>query len=252
MKVSVRCFGLPKAGNTDDEYEDAFWPLSSVQDAAETFRVAVADGASTTAFSGLWARLLVEAFGKGELTGPDLEPGLPSLRRAWLAAVTSKPLPWHGEAKVRRGAYSTLLGLSLKAQDATGAGRWASVATGDSCLVHMAKDSVRCLFPLDCSEAFQADPHLVGSRSDAEPLGPETVRLTEGSWEPADLFYLMTDALACWFIREKENGRRPWSDFELLCNAGDRASFAELVTALRDNKALRNDDVTLLRVLVSA
>jgi hypothetical protein len=251
MKVTVQPFWLPKAGNTQDEYEDAFWLPGAVEQASAQFRLAVADGASTTSFSRLWATLLVEAYGTGAIGVQDMELDLLPLREQWLAIVGAKSLPWHAEMKVRRGAFSTLLGLTIEGESDLSRGRWSSVAVGDSCLVHLQGDEVRLTFPLTCSEAFQDNPHLIGSASTSGLVG-EHVPIMEGAWDAADRFYLMTDALACWFISEMEAGRKPWALIEPLALSADADRFASFVAELRDRKVLRNDDVTLVHVAVTA
>jgi hypothetical protein len=70
----------------------------------------------------------------------------------------------------------------------------------------------------------------------------------EGAWDPGDAFYLMTDALACWFMREVEEGRMPWGVLRDLDTSGEIKPFREWVGDLRMDRAIRNDDVTLLRV----
>jgi hypothetical protein len=58
-------------------------------------------------------------------------------------------------------------------------------------------------------------------------------------------FYLMTDALSCWFLRECEWGREPW---RILNDLGTHEGFAKLVGDLRAAGDMKNDDVTLLRI----
>jgi hypothetical protein len=58
----AQAFWLPKAGNSDSEYEDAFFPRRLKRRNGRRLRFAVADGATETSFSGVWARLLVSSF----------------------------------------------------------------------------------------------------------------------------------------------------------------------------------------------
>ena len=62
MRVHYAAYWLPKEGSREDEYEDAFAPAQAADDAPSEFLCAVADGATETSFSGLWAQLLVEAY----------------------------------------------------------------------------------------------------------------------------------------------------------------------------------------------
>jgi len=87
-----------------------------------------------------------------------------------------------------------------------------------------------------------ADPPHQARSLPSEPP-PERQR-TRGGWQPDDALLLMTDALAQWFLRECEQGRRPWTllDFEAA------SDFAGFVDELRNREELRNDDVTLLTI----
>src|SRR5579875_2368277 len=103
MHATIRAFWLPKAGNSPEEYEDAFWPTDSGDPMPLPARLAVGDGATETSFSASWARLLVEDYGAGLLTGEMLPERLPALRERWMASVIRGPLPWYAEEKVRAG-----------------------------------------------------------------------------------------------------------------------------------------------------
>ena len=106
MRVRTRAFHVPKQGNAQDEYEDAFFP-DGVEHESPEFRCAVADGASESAFSGLWAQLLVRGFGRRRLH-------LAHLRSLWERAIAGRPLPWFLEKKVHHGAFAALIGLSIR------------------------------------------------------------------------------------------------------------------------------------------
>ena len=95
---SVLC--LPKRGNSEDEYEDAW----AGDPAAGRF--AVADGASESSFAGLWAQLLAEGF----LSAPrpeDMPRWLAGPERRWAAEVMGLELPWYAEMKREQGAFAT-------------------------------------------------------------------------------------------------------------------------------------------------
>src|SRR5258708_881251 len=112
MRTSLRVFSLPKAGNSVAEYEDAYWPRQAGE-LSGVVHMAVADGGTETAVSGLWARLLVNAYGRGRLTEATWNDDLRGIRRVWQRAVGQKPLPWYAEEKLRLGAFSSLTGVTL-------------------------------------------------------------------------------------------------------------------------------------------
>jgi hypothetical protein len=73
--------------------------------------------------------------------------------------------------------------------------------------------------------------------------------LGRGDCRPGDHLFLMTDALAQWFLDGCERGRRPWDDLTgVLAGNDPAADFPAWVDARRETGALRNDDVTLLAV----
>ncbi|MDQ2743026.1 MAG: protein phosphatase 2C domain-containing protein [Chloroflexota bacterium] len=249
MQVCSRALWLPKAGNTAEEYEDACAPLRSVRRELRAFRCAVADGATEASFSASWARLLVGAYCKGQWGGRRPFRSLARLQTVWQQEVDSLQLPWYAEEKRRSGAFASLLGFTLVAPSEENAGSWMAEAVGDSCLFQVRSDEVITAFPMSCAAAFNSRPHLIGSIAASNQQLLEHVRTARGGWEPGDIFYLMTDALACWFLIMVEGGTRPW--LELTTAAADgQPSFAAWIEHLREEQAIRNDDVTLLQVNV--
>jgi hypothetical protein len=239
MFVRSQSFCCPKAGSAAEEYEDAAHPVGRLERSGGTLRYAVADGATETSFAGLWAELLVRGFVEGR---PRAELGwLAGARMAWRAGVTGKPLPWYAEEKLRSGAFAALVGLELRP-----GGSWRALAAGDSCLFQVRADCLLAAFPLAASAAFTNRPALLGSNAAPAAAKRLTVR-RQAAWRPGDSFYLMTDALAHWFLREAEDGAAPWETLSALLAAGP-AGFTTWIEVLRRYRLLRNDDVTVLRV----
>ena len=257
MRARARAFWAPKAGHSAEEYEDAFWwDYPPGADGRDTFRCAVADGATETSFSGLWADLLARGFCKGRLDPDALAAGLPGLQRVWRRLVGAKPLPWYAEEKVRSGAFAAVAGLTvLPARDGgpegdgadSPGGRWRALALGDSCLFQVRDEGV-VAFPVAHSAEFGNRPALLSSNPAANAGLADRLPGACGDWLPGDRFYLMTDALACWFLRATEADERPWEALRDLAATGGSAGFAGWVGELRAGGALRNDDVTLVMV----
>jgi hypothetical protein len=61
------------------------------------------------------------------------------------------------------------------------------------------------------------------------------------------VFYLLTDALACWFLRGRE---KQTCEADHLCTLATQEQFSQFIAEQRASRRLRNDDVTLLRVTV--
>jgi len=252
VQVVAKAFWLPKAGNTEAEYEDAFLPRHPEQRRLRSFRCAVADGATETSFSGMWAKQLVRAFCS---CTPDalILTALPALQQRWLTTVQRRPLPWYAEEKVRSGAFAALLGLVLvDSTEPGGPGQWRATALGDSCLVHMRNETILARFPVQDAASFTNQPHLLSSNPSYNERAAKHLVTTGDGWCSGDTFYLMTDALAHWFLSEAEAGRQPWAVLRDLDTKDQSKPFADFVADLRQTKSMRNDDVTLLRVEVWA
>ncbi len=248
MKINAEFFWLPKAGCSETDYEDAFYPRELVQPAQRSFRCAVADGATDSSFSGLWARLLVEAFVKTCDEPSDLERILAEIQPLWECQVGQRSLPWYAEEKVQAGAFSSLLGLTLSERVDAGCCEWQALAVGDACLVQVRDEQVIVKFPIEHSSRFNTMPFLVASNPSYNAKLRENLVSRHGGIQPDDTFYLMTDALACWFMTADEQGCAPWRALRNLTTTSQRESFAELVDSLRARRELKNDDCTLIRI----
>jgi|SRR5579863_9658690 len=251
MRSIVRVFSLPKSGNSVDEYEDAYWPRQ-ISNSTGLVYLAVADGATETSFSGLWARLLASAYGRGSLTEATWNDDLGGIRRVWQRAVGQKSLPWYAEEKLRLGAFSSLTGLTLlpPADPDGNGGEFQALSIGDSCVFQVRDGRLIMSFPFASSEEFNSRPLLISSL-DRGPEHEVAAQRINGAWQCGDTFFLMTDALACWTLRLVEAGGDP---FALLKSVDSQPAF-EMLTA--DQRAgtdaegiflLKNDDVTFVTV----
>ena len=114
MWIRTEAFHVAKRGNDESEYEDAFYPSALAREVS-AFRCAVADGASESMFSGLWAKLLVRGFFRRQLR-------MDRLKRIWKRAAHGtgdpasqggggKAVPWYVEKKAAHGAHAAFVGL---------------------------------------------------------------------------------------------------------------------------------------------
>ncbi len=244
MWVRAQTCWLPKAGNSREEYEDAFWPEHTERQ-ARIFRVAIADGATETSFSGIWAQLLAHAYVRGRLSARRLDSSLRAPQETWWSKVGSVSLPWYAEEKIRQGAFSSLLGVTI-AHGRDGVMRWHAMAVGDSCLFQVRGNALVAAFPISMAAEFGSRPYLLSTDPARNGMLAEHLRDIDGDVHSGDSFHLMTDALACWFLGEREAGGSPW--MELAQNSGSPESFAAWIASLRAGGVLRNDDVTAMTV----
>ena len=240
-------FQKAKAGNLLEECEDVSW-MSYPYNGAPA-KIALCDGASESAFAREWAQILSRGFVYSPLDKSCLDESffLLWMRRReeeWNHVVPWERIPWHGEAKTRAGALSTLLGMTLaQSPDHSGAFPWWAVAVGDCCLFIVRDNALVLSFPLEDSSQFNNTPSLICSnQANNGGLWPR-VRQLDGECLPGDVIILASDALACWVLQERESGRRPW---ETLLALGSHERWETWIQVQRAGKVMRNDDMTLI------
>jgi hypothetical protein len=254
VRIACQPCTLHKSGNAPEEYEDAYAPCDAFdQDLGpDPLRVAVADGATDSSFSGRWAGLLAEAYAGGHLFDSDhqVQPDqLDSLQHEWRTSINRTGLPWYAEAKLALGAYATLLGITFDLDTPTSTGcRWRAAAIGDSTLFQVRDGQLLTAFPIVTAADFTNHPVLVSSVARANQHLASHTDSASGTCVPGDTLYLMTDALAHWVLNAAEQGEFPWDTLDRVTADG---TFSAWVAQLRQDHALRNDDVTLLRLSVA-
>jgi hypothetical protein len=245
MQISFVPCAIQKAGNGPDEYEDAFFPRERRRFEALYFRTALADGAGETSFAGEWARDLVEGYCRRRFDETRVAATIGRLQGRWRARLAGRQLPWYAEEKLRWGAFSSLLGLTVfdgRCGDRPG-GCWTAVAAGDSCLFHLRQGVILESFPLESAGDFTVRPHLISSLPAGNGALSGITRFRRGSWRNGDRLILTTDAAAQSLMRGYENGTDGFS--ELLEVAESPDGFVAWVGELRESKRMRNDDVTV-------
>jgi hypothetical protein len=255
MRVTVTSFALPKAGNTPDEYEDAYYPDWQGERVLDRVRLAVADGATEGSFSRIWARMLAESFhATSSLRFEDTFRHALRKWELWLPRYvqererSGRPMLWFEEAKLARGAFATFLGLRLRTREHDrSVGQWSALALGDSCLFQARHDELLTSFPIDRAASFDSTPALVPSQPDDFDRVTARSKRASGEWHVGDSFYLATDALSSWFLGSYEAGCKPWRDLSDL-DTEAAEPFPEWVAQIRAQQGMRNDDVTLTRV----
>ena len=248
MQLHLQAFSSQKAGNDVEECDDAASHEGKADFDGLIFRGAVADGATESSFSGIWARMLVRAFKSAKLTFPDEDGTLPLLQERWRRIVGKKKLPWYAEQKAQSGAFAALAGVVMRDDPDTGRMSWHAVAAGDSCLFHVRGDEVLASFPFSHPEQFSARPLLIASIPERNGDLEQSVKSADGAFCTDDTFFLMTDALACWFTKGMLEGTKPWSRLRDLATSEEETPFDEMITSLRASGELKNDDTTVLRI----
>ena len=240
-----------KAGNRADECEDASRVVYSL--VTDTAWLALCDGASESAFARDWAQILADdyaenPFDPAELSQEALAGWLGRCGEKWSEVVPWERIPWHGEAKTRAGALATFLTLAIDlSPNPCGAFPWKAAAIGDCCFFVIREDSLHLAFPMDSPAQFGNAPPLVCSNPANNGGVWARAHQSQGEFRPGDLVILASDALAAWFLEDAESGGKPWQKL-----AGLREEdWEEWVAGKRNERALKNDDTTLIIVPVS-
>ncbi|WP_127534553.1 protein phosphatase 2C domain-containing protein [Paenibacillus kobensis] len=251
MRIESECFLLPKAGNRSDEYEDASHSSTQVHKETTICRFAIADGASESSYADLWANLLVSGYCYGRFGGIQIHRAISPLSKAWQKKTNGKSLPWYAQEKLSSGAFSTLAGITFRFAADDESAAFDAMAVGDSCIFHVRGDTMVASFPLSTADDFRRRPVLISSNAANNVQLKEFVRLWSGTAEAGDVFWLMTDALACWLLTRYEEDR---SVIRLIHQLADEHDFNHLVHEERRRPHregyfyLRNDDVTFIRL----
>lgn len=240
--VEIRRFQIPKEGLTEDECEDK----SALSFPGKELRVAVADGATESLFSDIWAELIVNRYVDlgAELFNPS---SLKSLSQTFFhkASKLISQMPdtghWSMYEKLEAGSNVTLV-----AADFCDPETMQVLAVGDSCIFWRNREDGNIeMLPELSAEDFGVFPasicNLEKTWQKLEPkILKKEIRLHNGFQA-----ILCTDALACWLVKELQKDPLAW---EKLFELSDSNSFAQFIEALRSQKDIRNDDVTLVLI----
>lgn len=232
---------ISKNGNTADECEDQF-AISSNKEI-----IALSDGAADAAYSRDWSEMLVTAYSNqinDQMASTQVTRWIDSAFECWRdfeSRIQSDRVPWFTLEKLKHGSAATFLGISFNVLRSNGNHLiWEATAYGDTCLFIVQEDLLSVRFPIETSDKFSNAPPLVRTIS---PFNPDVLMKRTGSVSCGDRCYLMTDALASWFLKSYELGDNPWSQFSTI---NDMSTFESFISQERFRSALRNDDVTLL------
>jgi hypothetical protein len=237
--VRVHGFWVEKGGNLPHENEDA-WACGP-----DFGVVALSDGATEYFEAKLWARALVTEYARNPPAAGDgsnlewLEPPA----RAWKESFDLSSRPYYIETKASLGSFATFLGVRISDTEPL---RWDAMGLGDTCLFHVRGGRLLSVFPLSDSTQFNNSPILVSTQRVYNQRAAAHWAAAHGEFGVGDYLLLATDALAAWCLRQSEQGQNPW-DCLVAMTAG---AFSPWISNLRENRAIRNDDVTLVRISI--
>lgn len=204
--------------------------------------VALADGASESYDSQAWARLLAQAYTIDQQVSAQW---VAERVRTYSDSTDVASLSWSRQAAFERGSFATLLGLEL----APNGLEVDVLAIGDSLAVHVRDGLMVASFPFKFPEEFDARPQLMSTLSTANAfvVAPDFFTQNSTTWQvqTGDQILLVTDAIGHWILAHKE----ALADLYPIISVEE---FEQLVVARRQDRSMRLDDSTILRILVDA
>ena len=256
MKLVWKAFSICKDGNRDDENEDAVYPqlVNGSSLTVDHFSCAMADGATTSSFSKLWANLLVKESSLSHNLQQDFNQTLNSARAIWKNELSDKELPWPTAIKVKQGSFATLLWFHIwkknslfPSKNGSSDRGWVANAVGDTCMFHMVKGRVAASFPLERPDQFSNTPELVSTN-----LAYQRTRISNrsmsGTWQKGDHFLIASDALAAWLMGAAESNAFLWP--VISENLTSQVRFHTWIRSLRRQGKIKNDDTSLIALSV--
>ena len=119
---------------------------------------------------------------------------------------------------------------------------------GDTCLFQLRDAELVAQYPAMTADQFGYHPLALSTDPSKNQAvwGITDQSSDKGKWRCGDHFLLMTDALAEWFVTQIESGSRPFSILHQAVESSD--AFTEWVQELRNDRQIKNDDVTLMLI----
>jgi len=255
MHVQPVIFHAPKQGYAPDEWEDGAkgGVFGVSRDGDPLIRFAVADGATEAYESRRWVSQLLGSFMSldqaGGMSWPDLEYGSMS---AWFKAMQEQ---WQAAApaaadyielrKIQQGTLATFVGGQIFGLN-TPAPVWRAAALGDSVFFHVRDGHLLNQLPSMRSSDFDSAPEGISTLPERLGRMSDQMRIEQGPLAAGDLLFAATDAFAKWMITCVERGDPLL--WQVLGHLVHPVEFGQLVAELRRVMAMKDDDVTLMRI----
>jgi len=254
MQVRLETQWTQKLDSPPGLCEDASFPPPGIHE-LDGLKVVVADGASESFFSRLWAKELVEKFSHRDLNfthcWQNVQQSWPGVVRAFLSEreANGKAIQWFEEPALGRGGFGTAISAHFhELPGITDRAKLLCWAIGDCCIIQLRGERVPLLFPLTSPEQFDSTPDLIFSNDNLGALAlKRKACLTDV--RPGDRLLLMTDALAHWTLTQVEAGIFPWAELDEIART-DAESFSEWVKERKTAGLIKDDDITLVTASV--
>jgi hypothetical protein len=246
FQLSTQQFLLQKSGQALAECEDA------IGINPERLRYAVADGATEAFDAGSWARRLAHCWVESEtpaLTLEDFRDWVEAKGKSLHDSWAGLRLAWYAEEKARSGSYAAFVGVQFEPGEQELS--WQAIALGDSCLVHCREKRVLGSLPLSDYRRFNAAPVLVPSLARLQRAALSQAVASHGEARDGDLFLLLSDAAAAWYLMLSEVCDPRRAEFEALLAGSKQGELADFFEQERRAHRIKDDDIAILRIEVA-
>jgi hypothetical protein len=252
-QISWFSYSIPKAGNKDTENEDAVFPAVGIGQNGhnELATFIVADGATQTSFSGLWANYLTKYCSQAKLSEYNFQQAVGKAQEEWQQSLQGAELPWHAVEKFRLGAFSALAWLEIQyfpVHPVYGF-TWRALAVGDCCLFIARNQEIYLSLPLQDPGDFKNTPILIPSKSERMESIKGKIQTSRGSLIMGDQLILASDAISSWIMRRSQTDRLEFLKMiRSIKNAKNESGFSYWINGLRKSGELKNDDTSLILI----
>jgi hypothetical protein len=209
---------------------------------------AVADGATEAYGSRYWSRLLAKSWVRF-LSTTDTSAFLElscSLGDHAHFRWSNKQLPWYAEEKLRSGSFAAFIGLTFE----PGSGSWKALAIGDCCLIQCRQEKILTSVPLSDPTEFSFRPTLLPSLKSNQAEVSQSLSVHQGESNAGDVFLLMSDAAACWYLGAMKSGSKLTTDFEQLLAGGRTDELDIFIDERRASGEMKDDDVAVIYIKI--
>ena len=245
LTVKVRQFTASKLGESVDSNEDSF------KVSLAPLTIALSDGSSRSFKPKKWSSALVSS-----LSGSQSLLKVSDIKKISqkVGKLENDNLPWNLEEIRLRGSQATFMRLNLVAQEANFKINCLSI--GDSLLVLQSTSDSKSSNPTTRSWPFETLQDFPNAPSVVSSIEPFLVRNSQRKQSfkvnRDDFIYLMTDALARYWVEQKIVGKNIYQIFPFLCNQNDaQSSFEVWAKESRTLGLVEDDDLTIIEISLS-
>lgn len=235
MEIIVKGFITSKESGLYSECADNY----AINDSNNKF--AISDGVTQSFFPKFWSDILVHKY----VNQTDLKDNefIIECQKEWQFKIDEfmkKPDIMYytrNAYNAQKSALATFVGLQFLESES----QWTAQALGDSFLFFISKNSNEIEIKFSSKpEPIEFDnfPDYFSSNTTYRQKG--VVNIIDNKAIEEGTFYLMTDALAEWFIKDTEQAK------QILDNIQNQEQYLETIDLERKAKRLNNDDAAIL------